>query len=138
MSCSISDIIVKSGEMSAFSKFSLTSLAQKLSIVEICAFGRYIFCRLRYVFVGSSAIISERRTEIRSFISAAAAFVNVTTSNFSISTGFCLSVILPITLSTKTAVLPEPAAAETRTVPFLESIACFCESVQFLAIFVTP
>ena len=71
-------------------------------------------------------------------ISDAAAFVNVTMSIFSISTGFSESVTREITRSTRTAVLPEPAAAETSTVPFFDSIACFCASVQILAIFVTP
>ena len=68
--------------------------------------------------------------EILLRISAAAAFVNVTISSLSISTGFYSSVISLITLSTRTAVLPEPAAALTRIFLFLAVIALLCPVVH--------
>lgn len=52
-----------------------------------------------------------------SFISLAAALVKVTISNRSTSMGFSLRVIILIILSISTVVLPEPAAADTSTLP---------------------
>ena len=65
---------------------------------------------------------------IFSFISEAAALVNVTTRILSIST--FSSIMILLTLSTRTAVLPEPAAADTRRSAPLDSIASLCCSFQ--------
>ena len=65
-------------------------------------------------------------------ISAAAAFVNVTTKSRSISTGFCGSRILWIIRATSTAVFPDPAAAETRISRFLKSMTFCCSFVHFI------
>ena len=61
-------------------------------------------------------------------ISAAAALVKVTIKSLSALIGFSLSLKSLTTLSTSTAVLPDPAAAETSTLPFV-SIADFCSGV---------
>ena len=55
-------------------------------------------------------------------ISAAAALVKVITSSRSISRGCSPSVIIRTILSTRTAVLPLPAAADTRRFLFLALI----------------
>ncbi len=59
--------------------------------------------------------------------------VKVTIKRRSMSTGDFSSVILLITRSTKTEVLPEPAAAETSRVPPRELMQVFCCSVQCFA-----
>ncbi len=61
--------------------------------------------RLRSFCVSASAIFA--------FISAAAAFVKVTIKNSSILQGSASSRMRRMTRSTSTAVLPDPAAAET-------------------------
>ena len=67
-------------------------------------------------------------------ISAAAARVKVMTSRRSMSFGFSPSVIIWMIRSTSTAVLPLPAAADTRRLFSRPSITCFCSLVQFTAI----
>ena len=67
---------------------------------------------------------------------AAAAFVKVTTSSLSAITGDCSSVSNLITRSTRTAVLPEPAAAETIILPF-SFIASACSFVGLNATVLT-
>ena len=52
------------------------------------------------------------------------------------STGFFSSVMRSITLCTRTEVLPEPAAAATKTVPPVEEMAFFWSSVQLLAMLI--
>ena len=109
-------------------------LRQKLSIVVICAICIIASCLWRFLSDGFSSIILSSAAPIRSRICAAAALVNVTTTSRSISTWLSGSVIMRIILSTRTAVLPEPAAAETRIFLLWSSIALFCCAVQFLAI----
>ena len=67
---------------------------------------------------------------IFSFISEAAALVKVTISILSM--GHLSSIIILFIRSTRTAVLPEPAAAATRMFLFLSSMAFFCSGVQFI------
>ena len=67
---------------------------------------------------------------IRSRISAAAALVNVTTSISVISMGCLASRRRRIIRSTKTAVLPEPAAADKSRVCWRLSMAACCSLVQ--------
>ena len=86
------------------------------------------FCRFSSSGVFCSLASIARLT--RSRISAAAAFVNVTTSILSISTGGSSTHILFTILSTSTAVLPEPAAAETSISLSLKSITFFCSLVH--------
>ena len=75
---------------------------------------------------GSASTRSDSAFVIRSRICAAAAFVNVTISNRSISTARAESHPEPETSSTirstSTAVLPEPAAADTKILQFLRSM----------------
>ena len=71
-----------------------------------------------------------RAAPTRSRISAAAAFVNVTTSSSVMSTGLSLSRRRRIMRSTRTAVLPDPAAADSSSVcPRLSMAAC-CSGVH--------
>ncbi len=93
-------------------------------------------CRLRFISHGFFSIKFERRLEILSLISEAAAFVNVTIRSLSASTGFCFAVIFLTTLSANDAVLPEPAAAETKIFLPVTSIAFFWSSVQTLSLIV--
>ena len=72
---------------------------------------------------------------ILSRISAAAALVKVTTRSLSISTGLFSSVTMLMIRSTSTAVLPDPAAAETRIFLSRRSMTCCCSGVKFM---VTP
>ena len=67
---------------------------------------------------------------IRSRISDAAALVKVTRSSCVMSMGFSGSVTRRSTRSVSTAVLPEPAAAETSSEPPRFSIAFFCSLVH--------
>ncbi len=64
------------------------------------------------------------------FISCAAAFVNVTTSRRSTSTGFSSLIIFLIIRSTNTAVLPDPAAAATKISRPLATTAFHWSSVH--------
>lgn len=96
--------------------------------MHIFAFGTSDSCLETIVLFGSFFAVSLSFLIILFFISAAAAFVNVSTSSLSISTGLFSSVILLIIRSTRTAVLPEPAAALTRIFEFLASIAFCCAS----------
>ena len=82
---------------------------------------------------GSSRSLLSIASPTLVFISAAAAFVKVTTSNLSISTLFFSSVIIFIIRSTSTAVLPEPAAAETKRLQFLASITLCWSSVHLVS-----
>ena len=75
------------------------------------------FCFKRFGLYGSFSRSELSAREIRCRISAAAALVNVTINILSTSIGFSLLVTRLITLSTSTAVFPEPAAAETSTEP---------------------
>ena len=99
---------------------------QNESIVQICALLIKLSCLNAFLLKGSFLKISFNDLVILDFISAAALLVKVTISSLSISTGFSLSVIFLITLSTRTAVLPEPAAALTRIFLPLALIASFC------------
>ena len=68
-------------------------------------------------------------------ISAAAALVNVTIKRRSMSTGCSLSVMIFMIRSTSTAVLPEPAAAETNIFLSLSSMTFRWSSVHVIPMF---
>ena len=127
-------------------KLFLIMLWQKESMVDMEAPAKSIICRcslliralLGGVFSSSWAIAFCSRWPIRSLISAAAALVKVTTSSSSTLQGFSASCIFSskgrskwlTTRSTSTAVLPEPAAADTNIFLSSRSIACCCSLVQ--------
>ena len=103
-------------------------------IVSLVMYALYIIesgSDRRFASSGDSAIFRRIADESLAFISAAAARVNVT---ISISSTFALPsrMILRI-LSTRTAVLPDPAAAETRTDLSSVSIALSCSSLNLTA-----
>lgn len=111
-------------------KFCRMSSLQKAWIVLICARPSSSCWRRRRAFSGCSAASAATRAMIRCFISSAAALEKVTTSSRSASTGCPGSRMRPTARSTSTAVLPEPAAAETSTVPPRASIASRCRGVH--------
>ena len=111
-------------------KWFLITKRQKLSMVVICALCSNAACRCRCSLNGSFESSRSIACRIRSRICAAAAFVKVTTSSLSISTGCSLFRIICMIRSTSTAVLPEPAAAETSRFRFLVSITCCCSFVK--------
>ena len=76
---------------------------------------------------------SDSADDILSFSSLAAAFVKVTTSIFEISAGESGEVSFPIILLVRTAVFPEPAAAETSMFFPSRFIASSWASVHFLS-----
>ena len=92
-------------------------------------------CRKSPMLSGLARHSASSRFSIRVRISAAAAFVKVTIKRRSAFTGLLSSVSIFMTLSTKTAVLPEPAAAETKIFP-RASIAACCAAVGSNAIFI--
>ena len=132
---SISSICRNPGSRSISAKLLCSRKAQKLSIVVICAVWSSVSCRCRCRFSGFFSSLSLMAFAMRSRIWAAAARVNVTTSSLSISTGFCSSVISRMMRSTSTAVLPLPAAAETRMLCPRASITFCCCVVNCTAIF---
>src|SRR5690606_15735780 len=75
---------------------------------------------------------SSRAERMRAFISAAAAFVKVATSSLSTSRGRASSAMREMMRSTSTAVLPEPAAAETSSRLPSAATAIHCSSVHGL------
>ena len=107
-------------------------------MVVIFAWWINVFWRSRFLFPGSSSRSFPSAVSTRSRISAAAAFVKVMTSSLSISTGCSGSVIMRMIRSTRTAVFPLPAAAETRRFRCLVSMTFFCSSVHFVAITESP
>ena len=107
-------------------------------MVVIFAWWISVFWRSRFLFPGSSSRSFPRAVSTRSRISAAAAFVKVMTSSLSISAGCSGSVIMRMIRSTRTAVFPLPAAAETRRFRCLVSMTFFCSSVHFVAITESP
>ena len=125
---------LKSPDTPSVWKYSLTTELQKLSIVHMLVLYISCFCLKSRGLYGSSSRSFVISSVSRCFISAAAALVNVTIKSRSTSTGFSLLVISLITRSTSTAVLPEPAAAETSTEPPVAVIASCCAGVQFLDI----
>ena len=116
---SSSDAILKAASKSKRSILSFTILIQKLSIVEIRAVSRMLICFLILLYslkFFSSFIFSKafsRDFFILSFIPAAAALVKVMMSRSSMLYDNSSSNIRLIILSTKTAVFPLPAAADT-------------------------
>ena len=78
----------------------------------------------------TSSSACERLFLIFSFISAAAALVKVTINI--LSTGHFSSMIKRFMRSTRTAVLPEPAAAATRIFLFHSPKASCCSLVHFI------
>ena len=117
--------------MSRQSKCSRKIWRQKLSMVVIWAYCTIIACCCRCSLPGSSFSFFSMASWILSRISEAAALVNVITSSLSISPGLSPSVIIRMIRSTRTAVFPLPAAAETRRFLSLLSITCLCSFVQF-------
>ena len=83
-------------------------------MVQILALWTKMLCLSRLASPGFSSRRDAISRVILSFISEAAALVNVTTSRRSISTGCSGSVIIERILCTKTNVLPLPAAALTK------------------------
>ena len=124
----------KDGSIPTVWKWLRSTCRQKLWIVVIFALCTSTSCRWRWTLSGSSSARFSSASRILSRISAAAAFVKVTTRRRSISTGFFSSVINARIRATNTAVLPDPAAAETRISQFLVSITFFCSSVHVTAI----
>ncbi len=104
---------------------------QKLSIVVICALCRSVACLCKCSSSGLSRSILSIASPTLLLISEAAAFVKVTTSSLSISTRLFLSDIICIILSTSTAVLPEPAAADTSIFLSRRLITSSCSLVHF-------
>ena len=81
--------------------------------------GNRLSCRSRRACNALSSVDSmalAKATPIRALISAAAAFVKVTTISSCTDKGFSISFNRVIIRSTRTAVLPEPAAAATSKV----------------------
>ena len=138
---SVSSIVLTAGSISASLKFSITTFLQKLSIVLIlasesradCFISLLVSCESGSLFTSASSFCAMAEP-ILSFISLAASLVNVTTKSSSILMGEVSSMILPIILSMSTAVLPEPAAAETKRFPPLCPMTASCSSVHFLSI----
>ena len=99
--------------------------------VPILAPGSFESCRVSIALSASGFFISSRKAfSRRSFISAAAAFVNVVIRNRSISVPS--SMRSRLIRSTSTVVLPEPAAADTRMLLPFVSIVSRCSFVQFI------
>jgi len=121
--------ILKFWPISISKKLFFTTSKQNESIVHILALFNKIICFCNFSFSGSSSIFLYIAFNTLSLISDAAAFVNVTTNNLSIS--MFSFIILFIILSTNTAVFPLPAAAATSILLPFSYIACFCSSVHF-------
>ena len=113
-------------------------LRHKLSMVVISALCIRDNCFIRCSSKGLSSTFFSRAASIFSFIWEAAALVNVTTRSSSISmpqeapSSLSSPSTILIILSTRTAVLPEPAAADTRRSPPLEVITSLCPFVHFM------
>ena len=87
-------------------------------------------CLLKCASNGCASHCLSIAAPIRSRISAAAALVKVTTKRRSISIGFFGSVTRCMIRSTSTAVLPDPAAADTRISRSLRSMTFCCSVVH--------
>ena len=114
---SFSSIRRKSGAMPSAAACSRASDRQSACTVVIFARCTRNSWRRRRVSRGLLATAAPSARPMRSRISAAAALVKVTSSRRSMSTGSSGSVRRVSTRSTSTAVLPEPAAAETSSAP---------------------
>lgn len=90
--------------------------------------------RGRLFSASASRSLFVKDAETRLFISAAAAFVKVRTRSSLISVPLSMSPAMRVMRSVRTAVLPLPAAAESRRFLFLVSSASCCAGVQWLAI----
>ena len=97
---------------------------------RICARRRAVFSGVPFVFSSFKAFLSA--FIIFSFISDAAALLNVTISM--LSTEMPLSITSCFMRSVSTAVLPDPAAADTSISLPPALIACSCCSVHFMPI----
>ena len=106
-------------------------LKQNPCIVLIFAFGNFMLCITKCLLFGFSFIFALSTLESFSRKSAADARVKVTTSTRDKSSGLFTSHTFLIILSASTVVLPEPAAADTNKLRFLDSIASFCSLVKF-------
>ena len=103
-------------------------------MVVICALWISVACCFRCSSSGYSNSFFSIARRILSFISEAAASVNVTIRSLSTSTGGSSSVSIVMIRSTRTAVFPEPAAADTRILRFLSCMTFCCSSVHFTPI----
>ena len=103
---------------------------QKLSMVIICALCTNVDWRCRWTLSGCASSAALIARLIRSRISAAAALVKVTINIRSMSTGSFSSRMRCKIRSTRTAVLPLPAAADTSRFSLRESMTCCCSSVN--------
>ena len=101
--------------------------------MQIFAEDKSFLCFKSPISEGLARHSASSRFSILVRISAAAALVKVTIKSLSALTGFSLSLKSFTTRSTSTAVLPDPAAAETNTLP-LVSIAACCSGVGLNAI----
>ena len=129
-----SSIMRKPDETSSDRTFSLIRSKQNECMVEIFADGIRACWLKSHSFEGSASSCFAIASERRCFICAAASLVNVTTIILSAGTRFSLSERIRSSLSTRTEVLPLPAAAETMTDVSLASIASSCRSVHLSAI----
>ena len=108
-------------------------------MVVIWALWISVSCLRRWALDGSARRRSETALAMRSRIWAAAALVKVTTSRRSMSRGRSPSLIMRTIRSTRTAVLPLPAAAETSILWSRASRTRVCFSVNWIAmIFLLP
>ena len=116
-----------------------STLRQNECIVEISAEFTIMLCFLRCLSSGFCSSAERIAFAILSRISLAAASVKVRTSSSPMSAGFSffvpsarIGLISSIMRCTKTAVLPEPAAAARRMFSPPYSIASLCSFVQFI------
>ena len=107
-------------------------------MVVICALWIRVACCFKCSSSGYSVSFFSIARRILSFISEAAASVNVTIRSLSTSTGGSSSVSIVMIRSTRTAVFPEPAAADTRMLRFLNCMTFCCSSVHFTPILNFP
>ena len=116
---SVGSAILKPGSISVWCILLFIISRQNECIVVILALPNNTSCFFK-CSEGFFEIALVNAPAILSLISEAAAFVKVTIKSLSISIGFFSSISLFIILSTKTAVLPDPAAAATnKLVPLL-------------------
>ena len=131
---SCSSAIRNLGSRSIFEKFLFSKVWQNACMVIIEAPDKSTICFSSRFSVSKSLFVlsSSASAEcIRERISCAAALVKVTTR--SLSTSQSLLKISCLILSTKTLVLPEPAAAATRRFFPLVITAAFCSFVSIMA-----
>ena len=132
----VTPVIVFLGVMSNIASDAGYVVLIPLGAMVFRSCGRHPLAGLAAAFAGvsggfSANLIVGSLDPMLAGISEAAALVNVITSSLSISPGLSPSVIIRMIRSTRTAVFPLPAAAETRRFLSLLSITCLCSFVQF-------